>query len=83
MERQKQILKVFNGDCEKILTKQEIIELAGISYYCSTSKNAGNTLSRMVNNGSLIRVSKGKFKLGKGKYKVLKDEVPPNQTKLF
>jgi len=81
MNRQKQILAVFENDKDKVLTKQEIIKKSGISYYCNTSKHVGDTLSRMVKNKSLMRVSKGKYKLGSGGGP--KDFIPKNQGKLF
>lgn len=60
MDRQKQILNVFSKD--EILSKSEIKEKSGISYYCNTDKHLGDVLSRMVNNGLLERVKKGYFK---------------------
>lgn len=81
MDRQKQILEVFNNDQELILSKQEIIKKGGISYYYNTSKHVGETLSRMVKNRSLKRISKGKYQLGSGQGS--KDFIPKNQTNLF
>ncbi len=85
MDRQKQILAVFDNDKELILKKSEIIKLGKITYYHSTEKHAGATLSRMVNNGLLIRVKQGYFKLGSRiKTKRAGDIVEDkNQTKLF
>jgi len=80
MDRQKQILKVFDGDKEKILTKSEIKDIGGISYYYNTDKHLGETLSRMVKNRNLIRVKKGSYKLGSGNKMIIQ---PKNQTNIF
>lgn len=78
--RQIQILKTFQDDKDIILSKSEIKELSGISYHCNTNKHLGDCLSRMVKNGMLERVSKGKYKLGSGNKHI---NQPKNQTKLF
>lgn len=80
MERQKQILKAFENDKFLVLSKQEIKTKARIGYYHNTDKHLGDTLSRMVKNGSLIRLSKGKYKLGSGNKLIIQ---PQNQTKLL
>ena len=80
MDRQKEILKVFNSDTSIILSKQDIKTKGGISYYHNTDKHLGDTLTRMVKNGSLIRVSRGNYKLGSGNKMVVQ---PKNQTSLF
>jgi hypothetical protein len=85
MDRQKEILDVFSDDIEQVLSKSEIIEKGGISYYHSTKKHVGFTLCRMVANGTLIRVKKGHYKRG-GAYPRYKNEIitpNKNQTKLF
>lgn len=64
MDRQKEVLVCFNGDRDIQLTKQEIIEKAGLHYYHNTDKHAGDVLSRMVKSGLLVRVKKGVFRLG-------------------
>tara|TARA_R100000781_G_scaffold113591_1_gene82413 strand:+ start:13414 stop:13674 length:261 start_codon:yes stop_codon:yes gene_type:complete len=61
MERQVEILKVFK-DTEEVLSKKEIKERSGISYYYNTDKHLGDILSRMVNNGLLVRPKKGHYK---------------------
>ena len=80
MDRQKQILKVFENNKELILTKSEIKEKGSISYYCNTDKHLGETLTRMVKNNSLKRVKKGFYKLGSGTKIIIQ---PKNQTKLL
>lgn len=80
MDKQKEILQVFNGDKLKVLSKAVIKEFGNISYYNNTDKYLGETLSRMVKNGSLERVSRGKYKLGSGTKMIIQ---PKNQTKLF
>ena len=80
MDRQRQILKIFNGDKEIELKKSEIISIGKISYYTNTEKHVGETLSRMVANGTLQRIIKGTYKLGS---KSKKDYVPENQTNMF
>ncbi|MEZ7496489.1 hypothetical protein QO206_13405 [Leeuwenhoekiella aequorea] len=64
MNRQAEILEVF-PDAETILSKSEIIERGQIRYYFNTEKHVGETLSRMVKNGILVRVKKGYYKRGK------------------
>lgn len=80
MNRQKQILKVFEGNKDLILTKSEIKEKGKVSYYHNTDKHLGETLSRMVKNGSLKRTSKGKYKLGNGSKMIVQ---PENQLALL
>lgn len=85
MDRQKEILNVFNNDKDLTLKKSEIIEKGDIHYYASTSKHVGFTLTRMVRNGLLIRVKMAYYKLGYKKktrlgIKLVEDE---NQQKLF
>lgn len=85
MNRQREILRIFKDDHSLILTKKEILELANITYYANTDKHAGETLARMVNNDSLIRVKRGHYKLGSFRRKLFRvGEVDnPNQGKLF
>lgn len=78
MNRANDVLRFFNGDKSKELTKAEIIEGAGLFYYHNGSKHAGDVLSRMVKSGLLIRIRKGVFKLGNGKKQ--KIVINPNQT---
>lgn len=78
--RQIQILKTFKENKDIILSKSEIKKLSGISYYNNTDKYLGDCLSRMVKNGMLKRISKGKYKLGSGNKRITQ---PKNQTKLF
>lgn len=47
------------------ITKKEAILVPGVdTYYCNERKHVGDILSRMVNNGSLIRIKPGHFKVG-------------------
>ena len=64
MNRQAEILETFPNK-ETILSKKEIIERGQIRYYFNTEKHVGDTLSRMVKNGLLVRVKKGYYKLNK------------------
>ena len=85
MNKQTQILKVFNNDKELILKKSEIIEKGSIYYYYNTEKHVGDTLTRMVKNGLLIHVKIGHYKLGthiKTK-KAVDLIINKNQTKLL
>jgi len=79
MDRQKEILQVFNMDFDLVLTKKEIIENGKIGYYHNTQKHVGEVLSRMVKNGSLKRVKKGSYSLGSG---LKKQEIDKNQTEI-
>jgi len=82
MERQKEVLACFKGNKELCLKKQEIIKMAQMYYFHNTDKHVGDVLSRMVNSGLLIRVSKGVFKLGNGNKK--KEQIiDKNQTTLI
>lgn len=82
MERQKQVLKAFNNDKDLILSKSDIKQISGIGYYRNTDKHLGDVLSRMVKNGSLIRVKRGYFQLGQ--YKKRNTQINnPNQSSLF
>jgi predicted transcriptional regulator of viral defense system len=75
MERQKQILRVFKGDKDLVLSKSEIIKQGKISYYHNTEKHVGDCLSRLVKNGGLTRVKKGYYKLGLGlKKQIIEDK---------
>ena len=55
--------------------------LAGY-YYHNGEKYVGEILSRMVKNGSLVRIKNGLFELGKGKSS-MQDPVIVNQNSLF
>ena len=81
-QRQKQVLEAFNRDFDLVLTNKEIIELSGIRYYHQTKKWIGVVLSRMVKNGSLVRVSIGHYRLSTQPKNppVITD---PNQVDLF
>lgn len=82
MEQQKKVLMCFQDD-DEVLTKKQIIEKAGLHYYYNTEKHAGAVLSRMVKNGLLERVERGKYKrTGKTKRHFKKHEFDPNQEKL-
>jgi len=85
MDRQKEIIKVFNKSEKTVLHKSEIIELGKISYYYNTNKHVGDVLSRMVKNGLLERPKKGYYKLtGRQNKHFNKDFVnDPNQTTLL
>lgn len=64
MDRQKEVIKAFKEPGE-VLTKKEIMERARLYYYHNSAKHAGDVLTRMVRNGSLVRVSQGRYKLSK------------------
>jgi len=80
-ERQQQILKVFKGDKDLVLSKRAIIARGEIGYFRNTDKHVGDTLTRLINNGLLTRPKRGYYQLG------LKNKRPapidPNQTDLF
>lgn len=81
MERVKDVLRFFNGDKSKELTKKEIIEGAGLFYYHNGDKHAGDVLSRMCKSGLLVRIKRGVFKLGGAKKRIT--ITNPNQTTLI
>ena len=64
------------------LTKKQVVERFGHWHYTNEAFHIGNTLSRMVNAGMLIRVKPGVFKIGTGK-KIKPSDVDENQTSLF
>lgn len=80
MNRQKQIIQVFENNKQLILTKSEIKEKGGIVYHNNTDKYLGETLARMVKNNSLQRIAKGNYKLGSGTKIIVQ---PENQTEIF
>ena len=79
-ERQAQVLKLFGGDKELVITKRDMIHQYGIRYFHNTQKHLGDVLTRLVNNGMLKRVKIGHYQLGLGIKKVFKD---PAQKDLF
>lgn len=79
MNNQTDILKAFNCDFDLVLSKKEIKEKSGINYYYNVDKHLGDMLSRMVDNGKLIRVKIGRYKLGSG----VKHIENNKQIKLF
>ncbi len=82
MDQQKKVLMCFENN-DEVLTKQEIIEKAPLTYFYNTDKHAGDVLTRMVRNGLLERVKRGHYKrTGKTKRHFKKDEFNPNQEKL-
>ena len=84
-DRQKEVIDVFGNDPDLILSKEQIKKVGQISYYASTDKHLGFTLTRMVNNGKLKRVVRGYYQLGKnyknGNGKTI--PIPKNQLNLF
>lgn len=64
-----------------VVTKKQVVERLGGTYYCNAEKHLGDILSRMVNRGTLERVRPGYFVLGAGK-KNIKSEVA-EQLNLF
>lgn len=84
MDRQKEVLNAFKEG--EVLSKNQIKERSGISYYYNTDKHLGDVLSRMVKNGLLIRIKKGYYQwLGRTvpNHKAKEIIQPKNQTKLF
>jgi len=65
MNRQNQIKNCFKSDFDKVLSKKQIKEISGISYYCNTDKHLGQILTRMVRNKTLLRIKKGFYMLNK------------------
>lgn len=63
MNRQKEIIKVFDNDPSLVLSKEQIIAKSKINYYTNTRKHIGHVLTRMVRNKTLLRVKKGFYKL--------------------
>lgn len=75
MDQQKKVLMCFEND-DEVLTKQEIIKKAPLTYFYNTDKHAGDVLTRMVRNGLLERVKKGHYKrTGKTKRHFKKKEL--------
>lgn len=62
---QKQIMAILQANGGEV-TKAQVVEAIGGDYYCNGSFHVGNSLSRMVNSGILIRVNPGVFKIGRG-----------------
>lgn len=81
MNKQSEILQLLYDGQPKY--KKELNSLVSFGYYHNGDKHFGDVLSRMVKNGSLIRLSKGVYKIS-GKEvtrKKIKDSI--NQTKLI
>lgn len=64
--KQKKVLSFINESESKQITKKEAMQLID-DHYCNGEKHVGETLSRMVKSGLLVRVKKGVFKTGPGK----------------
>ena len=77
MTNRQLIIKAFSGDYEKELTKKQIKEITGISYYHNTDKHLGDVLSRMVKSKILKRVKKGVYSLYSSSNQI------SNQNRLF
>jgi hypothetical protein len=82
MTTQKDILKLFVND-EFVLSKSFIVLALGNNYYCNAEKHIGDMLSRMVKNGTLIRIKKGVFKRGSSVKKQNTEFIDENQISLF
>jgi hypothetical protein len=88
MNKQKEILKYLSTvESAKL---DEIYKAMPFEYYCNGLKHTGNILSRMVKDGSIIRIKKGVFRKAKIEehLKVLnakydKENENPNQMDLF
>jgi hypothetical protein len=61
MKKQQEICKVFIKASS--FTLAEAVNEIGKDIYLNAPKHVGAILSRMVNNGSLIRIRKGLFKV--------------------
>lgn len=78
--KQLEILRLFEGDKNKLLKKFEITKEVGGIYYYNEAKHVGDRLSRMVKSGFLIRPKMGVYRLGRGK---AIEHADKNQLKLF
>jgi hypothetical protein len=64
-ENQKAILQFAYQNGNQITTSQANDLLAG-NYYCNGTHHVAETLTRMVNNGRLVRTKRGVYEIGKG-----------------
>jgi predicted transcriptional regulator of viral defense system len=78
-EHQTKIVQYLHGKGEQ--TKAEIMKNVSIHYYANSGKHFGDVLSRMVKNGTLERVSKGKYKIKT--VNNVRQIVDPKQISLF
>lgn len=80
--KQKEIVKLFSNDRNKILTQGEISHSVPFGYYANGSKYVGEILSRMVKRNMLVRIKPGHFRLGSFREPV-ENIDNPNQLELF
>lgn len=82
-QQQKQIIRAAQERGGRI-TKKEVVEMYGGSYYCGADNHLGAMLSRMVKAGLLVREKPGVFVVGSGKEKQVKPIAAiENQITLF
>jgi hypothetical protein len=79
MDKQKRVLIYLNT--VKTATLLQIYTHMDFGYYHNWKKHLGALMSRMVKNGTVVRVKKGEFKIAqRKKYEPDKD---PRQLKMF
>lgn len=79
-EKQKKVVK-YCQDHDGKITKKEAMTIIN-THYCNGSKHVGDSLSRMVNAGILIRIKPGHFQLGRGT-RIKPATIIENQVNLF
>lgn len=81
MSRQDEVFKYLQKNGAS--NKEEIYQNVSFSYYHNWAKNLGVLLKRMVDNGKVIRVKRGVYKLSETRIPLDKKPIDPNQSNLF
>lgn len=68
---------------DRVISKKEITETLGGSYYYNASKHLGDIIGRLIKSGHLSRVKPGLYKLEHRARLGSHEEVNKDQLKLF
>ena len=62
-ESQREIIQLFGGNMDNVLTTSDIRRAIGGKYYHGASRCVSERLTRLVRRGFLVRVSRGHYRL--------------------
>ncbi|MEM1326190.1 MAG: hypothetical protein AAGI23_09565 [Bacteroidota bacterium] len=82
-ESQKEIIHLFEGDYERILTLTDICKSLGGKYYTNAAKYISVRCSALVKAKFLERTKRGHFRLYQVRRQTIEETIDNNQLSLF